>query len=77
MRRLWAASAAMVVRLALGGMPAVAQEVSPVASGPNEVTSEVVSCYCQAYVTASILHSHPGATKATRAAGEARPCRSS
>jgi hypothetical protein len=29
MRRMWAAGAAMLVCLALGGLPALAQEVSP------------------------------------------------
>ena len=40
MRTVWAAGAAIVMCLALGELPAAAQEASPAASGPNEVTSE-------------------------------------
>ena len=40
MRRLWAASAAMLVCLALGGLPAMAQEESP-AVGQGEVLYEI------------------------------------
>ena len=40
MRTVWAAGAAIVVCLALGGGLAAAQEASPAASGPNEVTPE-------------------------------------
>ena len=38
MRRMWAAGAAIVVCLALGGAPAVGQEASAPAPGPALVT---------------------------------------
>ena len=38
MRRMWAAGAAIVVCLVIGGMPAAAQEASPEPTGPAHVT---------------------------------------
>jgi hypothetical protein len=42
MRRMWAAGAAMLVCLTLGGLPALAHGASPAATGPNEVTAELL-----------------------------------
>lgn len=46
MRRMWAADAAIVVCLALGGIPALAQEASPPAALPAAAATTPLALDC-------------------------------